>query len=583
MTKIIKNMGRIEWTYFALSVILVICQVYFDLKVPDYMANITILVKTPGSPLSDIWLSGIKMLLCAITAMLITFLSDLVTSKLAATFSLNLRAKVFGKINQFSLEEIDNFSVSSLITRSTNDIATIQRFVAGGLNQLVKAPITVAIALTKISGKHWQWSTLTCVCVFVIICVIGYVVKYAHPRFRKMQVLTDELNKATRENLTGIRVVKAYNASKYQEDKFAKANNNLTDNAMQAHHAMAIMQPTMKFLNNGLTIGIYLTGAYIISTLGYNDALVTFSEMVVFSTYASKILQAFMSLNMVFNQMPRAGVCAERVNEVLEQPLSILDGDKEEGTEKGTIEFRDVSFTYPGASSPALNKISFSGKKGETIAFIGATGSGKTTLVNLVMRFYDTSSGEILIDGINVKDYKLKSLRSKIGYAPQRAILMTGSVESNIAYGDSRNGERDQEAIRKAIEIAQAKDFVENMPDSYQGAIARGGANVSGGQKQRLSIARAIYRQPEFYIFDDAFSALDYKTDRALRNALKEETSGVTTLIVAQRIGTIRDADKIIVLDEGGIVGMGTHNELMSSCKTYQEIAYTQLSKEELA
>lgn len=585
MIKLLKRMNRKEWLLLLSSVAVVIAQVYMDLKVPDYMSSITRLVKTPGSALSDIWAAGGQMLACAVLSMLLSFISGFVAAMLAATFSHHLRGDIFEKVQSFSLEEIDRFSTASLITRSTNDVAQLQNFIAGGFAMIVRTPITVAIALMKITGKHWQWLSVTAGAVVVVICVVIFIISYAHPRFRRMQALTDELNRTMRENLTGIRVVRAYNAEEFQEEKFSRANDTLTANHRSAQLAMSVMHPIMSFTNNALNVAIYCIGGFIIAgTLGVGDSIGTFSDMVVFSTYASKILFSFMGLNFIFMVLPRASVCAGRINEVLSTPATIENGSAGEGTgERGTVEFRHVSFRYPGAEDDVIHDISFRAGKGETVAFIGATGSGKSTLVNLIPRFYDVTEGEVLVDGRSVREYDQHALRGKIGYAPQRAVLFTGSVASNVDYGEGAGGPKTREDVRRAVRIAQARDFVEKMDGGYDAPIARGGMNVSGGQKQRLSIARAVCREPELYIFDDTFSALDYKTDRALRAALKEETAGVTTLIVAQRIGTIRDADRIIVLDEGRIVGAGTHAELMKSCRIYQEIARTQLSEEELA
>lgn len=585
MVKIFKRMNRREWLLLAASVAVVISQVYMDLRVPDYMASITRLVKTEGSALSDIWAAGGRMLACAVLSMLLSFVSGFVTAMLAATFSRHLRKDIFEKVQSFSLEEIDRFSTSSLITRSTNDVAQLQNFIAGGFAMIIRTPITVAIALAKITGKHWQWRAVTAGAVFVVICVVIFIITYAHPRFRRMQALTDELNRAMRENLTGIRVVRAYNAEEFQEAKFSEANDNLTANHRSAQLAMSVMHPVMSFTNNALNVAIYCIGGLIIArTLGTGDCIGTFSDMTVFSTYASKILFSFMGLNFIFMILPRASVCASRINEVLDTKPSIQNGAEREGRgSTGTVDFKNVSFRYPGAEDDVIHDISFSVNKGETVAFIGATGSGKTTLVNLILRFYDATSGEVLVNGRNVKEYDQRTLCRKIGYAPQRAVLFTGSVSSNVNYGESAAGPRTEEDVRRAVRIAQAQDFVEKMDGGYDAPIARGGMNVSGGQKQRLSIARAVCREPEIYIFDDTFSALDYRTDRVLRAALKQETAGVTTLIVAQRIGTIREADRIIVLDEGRVVGSGTHSELMEGCRVYQEIARTQLSEEELA
>lgn len=584
MLKVFKRMNRREWMLLAASVAVVISQVYMDLRIPDYMASITRLVKTEGSALGEIWAAGGQMLACAVSSMLLSFASGFVTAILAATFSRHLREDIFNKVQSFSLEEIDRFSTSSLITRSTNDVAQLQNFIAGGFAMIVRTPITVAIALAKITGTHWQWRAVTAGAVFVVICVVIFIIAYAHPRFRRMQALTDELNRTMRENLTGIRVVRAYNAEQYQEAKFSQANDNLTANHRSAQLAMSVMHPIMNFTNNALNVAIYCIGGLIIArTLGTGDSIGTFSDMVVFSTYASKILFSFMGLNFIFMILPRASVCASRINEVLDTRPSIQNGVGREGASTGTVEFKNVSFHYPGAEGDVIHDISFSVKKGETVAFIGATGSGKTTLVNLILRFYDATGGEVLVSGRNVKEYDRRALCGKIGYAPQRAVLFTGSVSSNVDYGESAAGPRTGEDVRRAVRIAQAQGFVEKMDGGYDAPIVRGGMNVSGGQKQRLSIARAVCREPEIYIFDDTFSALDYRTDRALRAALKEETAGVTTLIVAQRIGTIRDADRIIVLDEGRVVGSGTHSELMEGCRVYREIARTQLSEEELA
>ena len=590
MFKVFRHMRKRTVMLLLLSVLIVIAQVWTDLRIPDYMTTITVLVKTEGHEMSEIWKAGGMMLLCAVLAMCLSLLSGFVSARLAALFSRDLRSDIFNAVENFSLEEIDRFSTASLITRSTNDVTQIQNFMSRGLRMIINTPITVTIAMIKIWGKSWQWTSLLGAGVVMVLMVVIYLIKYAHPRFRRMQLLTDNLNQVTRENLTGIRVVRAYNAEGYMQDKFSDANDILTDNALQARRAMNLMRPVMRFTNNGLTVGIYCIGAYIIaSQIGTGDALVTFSEMVVFSTYAARVLGSFMSLNMIFNMLPRATVSAERINEILDTDPSIKDGPETEGVagQEGTVEFRNVSFRYPAAEDDILRDISFTAKKGETVAFIGATGSGKTSLVNLVPRFYDAGKGEVLVDGRNVKEYDQTALRKKIGYAPQRAVLFTGTVASNLKYGEYKDMDESEESaqaeIEKAVSIAQAEDFVKAMRGGYDADITRGGTNVSGGQKQRLSIARSVFRRPEIYIFDDTFSALDYKTDRLLRARLKKETAGVTTLIVAQRIGTIRDADKIIVLDEGRIVGEGTHEELMKNCEVYKEIALTQLSEEELA
>ena len=581
MLKIFRRMGRQEWLLLSASIVVILCQVYMDLKVPDYMASITRLVKTEGSGLGEIWRAGGLMLGCALLSMLLTFAAGYITALLAATFSRNLRSSLFDKVESFSLQEMDRFSTASLITRSTNDVAQLQGFISGGFVMMIRTPVTVAVALLKITGKHWQWRAVTAGAVFIVICVVIFIIRYAHPRFRKMQTLTDELNRTMRENLTGIRVVRAYTAEAYQEAKFDGANDRLTRNHRSAQLAMSVMQPVMRFTNNALNVAIYCIGGLLIASMsGGAESIATFSDMIVFSTYASKILFSFMGLNFIFMMLPRASVCAQRINEVLDTGLSVENGAAAEtgAQAEGTVEFRNVSFRYPGSEEDVIRDISFTAGRGQTVAFIGATGSGKTSLVNLIPRFYDCTAGEILVDGRNVRDYDLQTLRRKIGYAPQRAVLFTGTVRSNVDYG-SGGVSRD---VRRAVEIAQAADFVEAMDGGYDARIVRGGMNVSGGQRQRLSIARAVCREPEIYIFDDTFSALDYKTDRALRSALRRETAGVTTLIVAQRIGTIRDADCILVLDEGRIAGRGTHAELMKSCEVYREIARTQLSEEEL-
>ncbi len=576
MLKIFRRMGKQEWALLSASVAVILLQVWMDLKVPDYMASITRLVKTEGSDLASIWQSGALMLGCALLSMLLTFVAGYITAMLAAVFSRNLRTGLFDKVESFSLQEMDRFSTASLITRSTNDVAQLQGFISGGFVMMIRTPITVAVALMKITGKHWQWRAVTAGAVFIVICVVVFIIRYAHPRFRKMQTLTDDLNRTMRENLTGIRVVRAYNAEGFQEAKFDDANDRLTRNHRSAQLAMSIMQPIMRFTNNALNVAIYCIGGIIIASMsGGAESITTFSDMIVFSTYASKILFSFMGLNFIFMMLPRASVCAQRINEVLDTPLSLEEKPVPETAKPsaGTVEFRHVSFRYPGSEEDVIQDISFTAGKGQTVAFIGATGSGKTSLINLIPRFYDCTAGEILVDGLDVRSYDLQTLRRKIGYAPQRAVLFTGTVRSNVDYG-SGGVSHD---VRRAVAIAQATDFVEQMNGGYDARIVRGGMNVSGGQRQRLSVARAVCREPEIYIFDDTFSALDYKTDRALRTALRRETAGVTTLIVAQRIGTIRDADCILVLEEGRIVGQGTHEELMKTCGVYQEIARTQL------
>ncbi len=584
MLKLFKYFTKKEWGFIFISTIFIVGQVYLDLRLPDFMAEITTLVKTEGSEMSEIWTAGGWMLLCALGSMVLSVAVGFFAARLATTFSKEIRKRVFNKTLSFSMEEINGFSTASLITRSTNDITQIQQTVAMGLQVMIKAPILAIWAISKILDRSWQWTAATGVAVFVLLILIGTLVIFALPKFRIVQNLTDNLNRVTREGLTGVRVVHAYNAEKYQEEKFEKANTELTDTNLFVNRLMALMQPGMSLIMSGLTLSIYWIGAYLINHAEIVDRIGLFSDMVVFSSYAMQVVMAFMLLAMTFIMLPRAQVSAVRINEVLDTPLSIIDGEMKSTPKgiEGEIELRNVSFKYPDAEEYVLENISFTAHKGETIAFIGSTGSGKSTLINLIPRFYDATEGEVLINGINVKEYKQEELHNKFGYVSQKAVLFTGTVKSNVAFGDNNQNPPTDADVKKAVEIAQGKDFVEKMEGQYDADIAQGGTNVSGGQKQRLSIARAVARKPEIFIFDDSFSALDYKTDRQLRSTLKKETKGVTSFIVAQRIGTIKDADKIIVLDEGKIVGMGRHSELLETCKTYQEIAYSQLSKEEL-
>lgn len=585
MIKIFKHLRTKEWCFVIISVLFIVAQVWLDLRLPEYMTEITTLVQTEGSQMSEILTAGGKMLLCALGSLVTAVIVGFFAAQIAANLSKRLRRELFEKVESFSMEEIGGFSTDSLITRSTNDITQIQMIVAMGLQMIVKAPIMAVMAIIKIQNKGtWQWSMLTACAVIILIATILFIMIYALPKFKRIQGLTDNLNRVTRENLTGLRVVRAYNAEGYQEEKFEKANEELTGTNLKAQRAMQVMSPMMSLVMNGITLGIYWIGAYLIDAADMLDKLPLFSNMVVFSSYAMQVIMAFMMLTMIFVMLPRASVSAKRINEVLETKPSILDGTSD-GSETGLcgeVEFRNVSFKYPDADEYVLHNISFTAHKGETVAFIGATGSGKSTIVNLVARFYDATEGEVLVDGVNVKDYKLSELYNKLGYVPQKAVLFSGTVASNVAFGDNGKAPANEEQIAAAVKTAQSKDFVENLEDTYNGAVAQGGANFSGGQKQRLSIARAICRKPEIYIFDDSFSALDYKTDRTLRSALRKETSGVTSLIVAQRIGTIKDADRIIVIDDGCAVGIGTHDELLASCDVYREIALSQLSKEEL-
>ena len=584
MTKIMKYLTKRQWVWIGICILFIVGQVWLDLKMPDYMSAITTLVQTEGSSMHAILIQGVYMLLCAFGSMMFSIIVGYFAAKTAAGLAQTLRGKVFDKTIGFSLEEIDRFSTASLINRSTNDITQIQNIIAMGLQMAVKAPIMAVWAVLKIAGKdYWQWTATTAVSVFILMIVLAIIIIFALPRFKKIQGLTDNLNRITREHLTGIRVVRAYNAEQYQENKFAKANNEVTETNMTANRVMALMSPTMTLISSGLTLVVYWFGAYIIEAAGVTAKLGVFSDMVVFSNYAIQVIQAFMMLNMIFIMLPRAQVSARRICEVLETRSRIQDGAGHPSTAKqGCIEFKNVSFRYPGASADTLNNISFTAEKGETVALIGATGCGKTTLINLIPRFYDATQGQVLVDGEDVRKYAQKELHNRIGYVSQKAVLFSGTVTSNIAFGDNGNGEIHTEDVQEAVSVAQATEFVERMDGTYDAPIAQGGTNVSGGQKQRLSIARAVARKPEILIFDDSFSALDYKTDRTLRSTLQKRTKDTTKLIVAQRISTIKDADQILVLDHGKIVGKGTHKELLRNCPEYLEIAQSQLSKEEI-
>ncbi|MGS5020035.1 ABC transporter ATP-binding protein [Paenibacillus sp. JJ1683] len=584
MLKIFKYLKKNEWMFVLCSLAFIVVQVWLDLKLPDYMAEITTKLQTAGTPMSDLLIPGIYMLLCAVGSMISSIIVGFFAAKVAAGLAMRLRAMVFDKALSFSMEEMSSFSTASLITRSTNDVTQIQTVVALGLQVIIKAPILAVWAIAKIADKNWQWTASTGVAVAVLILMLSVIVIFALPSFQKIQRLTDNLNRVTREHLTGLRVVRAYNADQYQEEKFGQANTELMNTNLFANRLMTMVGPGMTFIMSGLSVSIYWIGAYLINGTAVPDRISLFSNMVVFSSYAVQVVMAFMMVSMIFFLMPRASISAKRIMEVLNTESRIIDGHETAGEEgvMGQVEFRNVSFKYPDAEEPVLRNISFTAKQGETVAFIGATGSGKTSVINLISRFYDVTEGEVLVDGVNVRNYKQQTLHNKIGYVPQRAVLFSGTVASNVSYGDNGRAEASEKLVKTAVGIAQGTEFVEKMDGQYQGRISQGGANVSGGQKQRLSIARAIYRQPEIYIFDDSFSALDYRTDRILRSALKQETGHATTLIVAQRIGTIKDADRIIVLDHGEIVGNGTHEELMANCSTYQEIAYSQLSKEEL-
>lgn len=585
MVKLLKKLTWKDFILAAVAFVFIIVQVWLSLTMPDYMSEITKLVQTKGSKMNDILIAGGKMLACALGSLLAAVCTSICASKISSNFSANLRGQVFHKVQSFSMEEIGNFSTASLITRSTNDITQVQMLIVMGLEVLLKAPIMAVWALCKISTKNWQWTASTGVAVVVLLSFVCVCVAVALPKFKKLQSLTDNLNRVTRENLTGLNVVRAYNAEGYQQKKFNDANDELTKTQLFANRTMGTMMPGIQMVMNGLMLAIYWIGAYLISNAQMFDKLTIFSDMIVFTQYAMQVVMSFMMLVMIFVLLPRASVSAKRINEVLDMPLSIKDGTKENGidSKKGEVEFRNVSFCYPDAEKDVIEDISFTAHKGETIAFIGSTGCGKSTVINMIPRFYDATKGEVLVDGVNVKEYTQKALRNKIGYVSQKAVLFTGSIKSNVAYGDNGTKGFTDDVVKQAIETAQAKEFVDKTEGGVDAFVAQGGSNFSGGQKQRLSIARAICRHPEILIFDDSFSALDYKTDRVLRDTLRKTCADATRFIVAQRIGTIRDADKIIVLDDGKIAGMGKHNELMETCEVYRQIAYSQLSKEELA
>lgn len=585
MVKLLKKLTWKDFILAAVAFVFIIVQVWLSLTMPDYMSEITKLVQTKDSKMNDILIAGGKMLACALGSLLAAVCTSICASKISSNFSANLRGQVFHKVQSFSMEEIGNFSTASLITRSTNDITQVQMLIVMGLEVLLKAPIMAVWALCKISTKNWQWTASTGLAVVVLLSFVGVCVAVALPKFKKLQSLTDNLNRVTRENLTGLNVVRAYNAEGYQQKKFNDANDELTKTQLFANRTMGTMMPGIQMVMNGLMLAIYWIGAYLISNAQMFDKLTIFSDMIVFTQYAMQVVMSFMMLVMIFVLLPRASVSAKRINEVLDMPLSIKDGTKENGIDgkKGEVEFRNVSFCYPDAEKDVIEDISFTAHKGETIAFIGSTGCGKSTVINMIPRFYDATKGEVLVDGVNVKEYTQKALRNKIGYVSQKAVLFTGSIKSNVAYGDNGTKGFTDDVVKQAIETAQAKEFVDKTEGGVDAFVAQGGSNFSGGQKQRLSIARAICRHPEILIFDDSFSALDYKTDRVLRDTLRKTCADATRFIVAQRIGTIRDADKIIVLDDGKIAGMGKHNELMETCEVYRQIAYSQLSKEELA
>ena len=583
MFKLLKQMRKKDWLLVLVCIAFIVFQVWLDLKLPDYMSEITTLVQTEGSKMADILLNGGYMLLCAFGSLLAAIVTGYFVAKIAANFSRDLRKRIFDKVEDFSLQEVKKFSTSSLITRTTNDVTQIEMLIAMGLQMLIKAPITAVLAITKILNKSWQWSALTGVAVVILLSVIGFLIAIILPKFKIVQKLIDKINGITRENLTGIRVVRAFNAEEFQEAKFSKVNNDLTNLQLFNQKKLAIMQPIMYLVMYGLTLGIYFIGAYLIQDVGLSVKLSLFSDMVVFSSYAMQVIMSFLMLAVIFMIVPRASVSAKRINEVLDENIEIQDlvSVSAKPKEKGTVAFKNVSFKYADADEYILKNISFEAKKGETVAFLGSTGSGKSTLLNLIPRFYDATEGEVLVDGVNVKDYKQQDLHDLLGYVPQKAVLFKGTIKSNVAYGENEKNITDTK-VKEAVHVAQADDFVLKLDDTYDHAIAQGGTNVSGGQKQRLSIARAIARDPEIYLFDDSFSALDYKTDATLRKELKKYTKDATTLIVAQRIGTVMNADKILVLENGECVGIGTHKELLKNCEVYKQIALSQLSKEEL-
>ena len=585
MKTVFQNLKKTDWLLAAVCLAFIVVQVWLDLKTPDYMAEITTLVQTAGSTMGEILSAGGMMLLCSLGSLAASVVTAICAARIAATLGATLRGRLFSKVQSFSMEEIGRFSTASLITRSTNDVTQIQMLIVLGLQMLLRAPIMAVFAIYKIAGKQWEWTLATAVAVVVLLVVVGVCLLLATPKFRRMQKLTDDLNRVTRENLTGLRVVRAYNAEDYQETKFAQANAALTGNQLFAQRTLAFLLPSIQLVMSGLSLAIYWIGGVLIDQAGMQTKLTLFSDMMVFSQYAIQVVMAFMMLVMIFMILPRASVAAHRIGEVLHTHPTILDGTQASGDPAcpGQVEFRNVSFRYPDAEEYVLKDISFTAKRGETVAIIGSTGCGKSTVVNLIPRFYDATEGQVLVDGVDVREYDQRSLRNKIGYVSQKATLFTGTIASNVAYGDNGEAPPSPADVQAAVATAQAEDFVTHLEGGYEGYVAQGGANLSGGQKQRLSIARAIARKPEILLFDDAFSALDYKTDRVLRSALDQTCQNTTRIIVAQRIGTIRDADQIIVLDDGQIAGIGKHQDLMQTCGVYQQIALSQLSKEELA
>lgn len=585
MIKLLKKMGKREVLMAVLCALLVLGQVYFDLTLPDYMTDLTMMLNTAGSETSDILNVGLKMLGCTLASAALAIVCGYLSAKTASGFSYTIREKLFNHVMDMGSEEMQDFSIPSLITRTTNDITQIQMIVSMGLQMIIKSPIMAVWAVIKILGKSWELSAVTAAFVVVICVFVLAVMATCIPRFRIVQKLTDKINRVARENLTGINVVHAFNAEKYQNDKFDVPSKDMMNTQLKNQRMFALMMPVMNIGMNGLTLAIYWLGAVLIQQIALTavqDRITLFSNVVVFSTYATYVVMSFMMLVMIFMMLPAAQVSAERINEVLERDVNIKEGSVSEGREQGTVEFKNVSFRYPHASEDELSNISFKINKGQTLAIIGATGSGKTTLISLIPRFYDATEGEVLVDGVNVKNYKFDTLYDKLGYVTQKAVLFAGSIRNNVFFGESAAPETDEE-LKNAIELSQAEEFVDKLPDGTEHMISQMGRNVSGGQKQRLSIARALSRKPEILVFDDSFSALDYKTDAKLREGLNEKLKDTTKIIVAQRISTIRHADKIIVLDRGEAVGMGTHEELMKNCDVYKEIALSQLSAAELA
>lgn len=583
MIKLLRKLKRKDILLILICLLLIVLQVFLELKMPDYMSSITQLVQTEGNEMSEIIEQGVYMLLCAAGSLISAIIVGYIAAIVASSYSMTLRGLIFKKVQKFNTEEMKKFQTSSLITRTTNDVTQMEMFIGLGLQLMIKAPIMAVWAVLKILNKGFEWSMLTAGCVVILLTTIGILMIIVMPRFAKIQKLIDKVNGVTSENLSGIRVIRAFNAERFQKERFEKVNSDLTSMQLFNQRAFAIMMPVMNLVMHGLTLGIYIIGAILISSAAMSDKITLFSNMVVFSSYGMQVIASFLMLAMIFMMWPRASVSAKRINEVLDEEIKIIDGDGMKLTnQKGVVEFKNVSFKYPDADEYLLKNISFKVNQGETIAFIGSTGSGKSTLINLVPRFYDVTDGEVLVDGVNVKDYKLSELHNKIGYIPQKAVIFTGSIRENISYGDNGKKNITEDKVKEAVNISQAKEFVEKMDGKYDAHLARGGTNVSGGQKQRLAIARAIARDPEIYIFDDSFSALDYKTDSTLRHELKKYTKDATSMIVAQRIGTIINADKIVVLDHGNCVGIGTHKELLKTCDVYKEIALSQLSEEEL-